>query len=96
MSVREKAKELTKRRLKGYTEGRLGVVIDGTGHNFAKIKAEKKKMEHMGYDCFMVAVNTSLEVAKKKSDKSKSSSRRYIRKILARCTRQSWKIPNII
>ena len=64
VSVREKSKELTKRRLKGYTEGRLGVVIDGTGHNFAKIKAEKKKMEHMGYDCFMVAVNTSLEVAK--------------------------------
>ena len=64
VSVRTRAKEVTKRRLKGYTEGRLGVIIDGTGHDFSKIKSEKKKMEHMGYDCFMVAVNTSLDVAK--------------------------------
>jgi len=67
VSVREKAKGLTKARLKGYTEGRLGVIIDGTGHNFAKIKSEKKKMEHMGYDCFMVMVNTSLDVAKSRN-----------------------------
>jgi predicted kinase len=64
VSVRERAKGVTKRRLKGYTEGRLGVIIDGTGHDFSKIKTEKKKMEHLGYDCYMVAVNTSLEVAK--------------------------------
>ena len=67
VSVREKAKGLTKARLKGYTEGRLGVIIDGTGHNYAKIKSEKKKMEHMGYDCFMVMVNTSLDVAKSRN-----------------------------
>ena len=71
VSVREKAKGLTKKRLKGYTEGRLGVIIDGTGHNYAKIKSEKKKMEHMGYDCYMVAVNTSLEVAKMRNSKRK-------------------------
>ena len=67
MSVRDAAKKMTKRRLKGYTEGRLGVIIDGTGHNFSKIKSEKKKMEHMGYDCFMVMVNTSLDVAKSRN-----------------------------
>ena len=64
MSVRDKAKGLTKKRLKNYTEGRLGVIIDGTGHNFAKLKNKKKEMEHLGYDCYMVAVNTSLDVAK--------------------------------
>ena len=64
MSVRDKAKGITKRRLKKYTEGRLGVIIDGTGHNYSKLASKKKEMEHLGYDCYMVAVNTSLEVAK--------------------------------
>ena len=45
----------------------MGVIIDGTGHNFSKIKEEKKKMEHMGYDCYMVVVNTSLDVAKSRN-----------------------------
>jgi len=71
MSVRDAAKKMTKRRLKQYTEGRLGVIIDGTGHNYSKIASEKKKMEHMGYDCYMVAVNTSLEVAKMRNSKRK-------------------------
>jgi len=71
MSVRDQAKGLTKKRLKGYTEGRLGVIIDGTGHDFSKIKSEKKKMEHMGYDCYMVVVNTSLDVAKSRNQQRK-------------------------
>ena len=71
MSVRDAAKKMTKRRLKQYTEGRLGVSIDGPGHNFSKIKSEKKKMEHMGYDCYMVAVNTSLDVAKSRNQQRK-------------------------
>ena len=67
MSVRDKAKGITKRRLKQYTEGRLGVIIDGTGHNYAKLASKKKEMEHLGYDCYMVAVNTSLVVAKQRN-----------------------------
>ena len=67
VSVRDKAKGLTKKRLKGYTEGRLGVIIDGTGHNYGKIAKQKKNMEKLGYDTFMVAVNTSLDVAKKRN-----------------------------
>ena len=67
VSVREKAKGLTKKRLKLYTDGRLGVIIDGTGHNFGKIAKQKKEMEKLGYDTFMVAVNTSLDVAKKRN-----------------------------
>ena len=42
----------------------MGVIIDGTGHNYSKLKNKKKEMEHLGYDCYMVAVNTSLDVAK--------------------------------
>ena len=66
-SVRDTAKGLTKKRLKNYTDGRLGVIIDGTGHNFGKIEKQKMKMEKMGYDTYMVAVNTSLDVAKERN-----------------------------
>ena len=67
MTVRKKAKLMTKARKEKYMEGRLGMIIDGTGHNFGKIKAEKQALEKLGYDCYMVFVNTSLEVAKKRN-----------------------------
>ena len=67
MTLRKKAKLMTKDRKEKYMEGRLGMIIDGTGHNFGKIKAEKVALEKMGYDCSMVFVNTSLEVAKKRN-----------------------------
>ena len=67
MTVRKKAKLMTKARKEKYMEGRLGMIIDGTGHNFGKIKKEKEQLEKLGYDCYMVFVNTSLEVAKKRN-----------------------------
>ena len=63
MTVRKKAKLLTKARKEKYMEGRLGMIIDGTGHNYGKLATEKKQLEAIGYDCYMVFVNTSLEVA---------------------------------
>ena len=67
MTVRKWAKLMTKQRQKQYMEGRLGMIIDGTGHNYGKVQAEKKKLEAIGYDCAMIFVNTSLEVAKKRN-----------------------------
>ena len=67
MTLRKKAKLMTKDRRKKYMEGRLGMIIDGTGHDFQKIKKEKKQLEKLGYDCYMVFVNTSLEVALKRN-----------------------------
>ena len=67
MSIRDKAKGLTKKRLKNYTDGRLGVIIDGTGHNFGRIAKQKGEIEKLGYDTYMVAVNTSLDVAKERN-----------------------------
>ena len=66
-SIRDKAKGLTKKRLKLYTEGRLGVIIDGTGHNYGKIAKQKAEMGKLGYDTYMVAVNTSLDIAKERN-----------------------------
>jgi predicted kinase len=67
MTVRKKAKLLTKARKEQYMNGRLGMIIDGTGHNFGKIKKEKQQLEKMGYDTYMIFVNTSLEVAKQRN-----------------------------
>ena len=67
MTLRKKAKLMTRDRKEKYMEGRLGMIIDGTGHNYAKLSKEKKELEKLGYDCYMVFVNTSLEVAKQRN-----------------------------
>jgi len=61
-------KDLSKARLQHYIDGRLGVIIDGTGHRYKKVKAKRKKLMEMGYDTFMVFVNTSLEVAQQRNE----------------------------
>ena len=66
-SIRNKAKGITKQIKDFYEQGRLGMIIDGTGHDFAKIKKQKEHAESLGYDCFMVFVNTSLEIAKERN-----------------------------
>ena len=62
--IRDRANQITKAQRDFYEAGRLGLIIDGTGDDFAKIKKQKQHAESLGYDCMMVFVNTSLEVAK--------------------------------
>jgi len=66
--LRTFAKELTGQRRKLYQDGRLGMIIDGTGDDFKKIAAEKKELEAVGYDCYMIFVNTTLEVALERNE----------------------------
>jgi predicted kinase len=66
-SIRAKAKELTAKQKKFYEAGRLGMIIDGTGHVYSKIQKNKKYAESLGYDTYMVFVNTSLEVAQERN-----------------------------
>ena len=61
--MRAFAKSLTKARMENYVRGRLGVIIDGTGHKYQSIAKKKQRMEDLGYDCYMVFVNTPLEIA---------------------------------
>ena len=65
--MRGRAKELTASRKQMYMNGRLGMIIDGTGHKYGKIKTQKKELEEIGYDCFMVFVHTDLDVAQKRN-----------------------------
>lgn len=61
--VREKAKKLTTSRSVNYLKSRLGLIIDGTGRDYDNINNDVKRLKELGYDCYMVFVNTSLEVA---------------------------------
>ena len=66
-SIRNNAKRITKLQKKFYEAGRLGMIIDGTGHQYGKIQKNKKYAESLGYDTYMVFVNTSLEVAQERN-----------------------------
>ena len=61
--VRDKAKALTDKRRINYVEGRLGLVIDGTGKDYDKITKQASDLKNIGYDVHMIFVNTSLDVA---------------------------------
>ena len=65
--IRDKAKQLTKKQKSFYEAGRLGMIIDGTCHVYSKIQKNKKYAESLGYDTYMVFVNTSLEVAQERN-----------------------------
>jgi len=71
--VRARAKALTVAKQKNYLEGRLGLIIDGTGKVADKILKQKASLEELGYDTYMIFVNTSLDVAlKRNAERSRS------------------------
>ena len=61
--VRPKAKKLTDARKAMFLKGRLGLLIDGTGHNYRMIKKQRQDLIELGYDVYMIFVKTTLEVA---------------------------------
>jgi len=63
MTIRGKAKNTTRRMQNNYIGGRLGQVIDGTGKDYDKIRGHRQLYMDLGYDTYMVFVNTSLEIA---------------------------------
>ena len=66
-AIRANAKVLTNKRKKLALAGRLGLIIDGTGKDYDKIKAQKETLEKHGYECFMVFVNTNESTALKRN-----------------------------
>ena len=61
--IRAKAKRMTVLSLGAAIEGRLGLILDSTARDVARIESERAHMEAIGYDTFMIFVNTSREVA---------------------------------
>ena len=70
---RARAKKVTKARQGGYIEGRLGLIIDGTGKDYDKIAAQSIKLKQLGYDTHMIFVNTSLDTALERNAKRERS-----------------------
>ena len=62
-SLRDRATFITKKKQEGYLSGRLGLVIDGTGKDFEKIRKQKIELEKLGYETAMILVNTDLDTA---------------------------------
>lgn len=67
--LRLRAKNITNAQLGLYIDGRLGLILDGTGKDYDKISRVKKQLEAIGYDCYMIFVNTSEEVALARNEK---------------------------
>ena len=61
--IRAKSKRLTKLRRDSWVEGRLGIIVDGTGKDLNKIGRQKKLLDQLGYETMMIFANTSLEIA---------------------------------
>ena len=61
--IRGRAKKVTAARQANYIEGRLGLIIDGTGKDFDKIRNQSTRLKQLGYDVHMIFVNTSLDTA---------------------------------
>ena len=60
---RSRAKKVTASKKFHAIQGRLGILIDGTGHIYDKIAKQATMLQQLGYETSMVFVNTSLEVA---------------------------------
>ena len=60
---RKRAKKVTAARKGHAIDGRLGLVIDGTGKEYSKVARESNLLRELGYETAMVFVNTSLETA---------------------------------
>jgi len=61
--LRGKAKALVGKQMDLAIDGRLGLVIDGTGKDFGKIKQQADALRSLGYSVAMIFVNTDLETA---------------------------------
>jgi len=66
-AVRASAKALTGKILSRSLEGRLGIVIDGTGKDYMKIAKQVQQLRQLGYAVHMIFVNTDLETALKRN-----------------------------
>jgi|GEM_PF-400546 len=71
--LRSRSKELTAKQQDHYINGRLGLVIDGTGKDYAKIKKQSELLKTIGYDIAMIFVNTDLDTAQFRNNKRSRS-----------------------
>ena len=81
--IRKRAKTTVLSGLDQYMRGRLGLVIDSTARDYDTISRQHSQLKQLGYDCYMVFVNTSLDVALERN-------RTRTRSVPEAITRKSW------
>ena len=81
---RERAKKVTASKKFHAVKGRLGIIIDGTGHKYDKVADQAKMLQQIGYETSMVFVNTSLEVALARNEQR-------ARSVQPKLVKKSWK-----
>jgi cytidylate kinase len=80
----KQAKVVTQKKQDNYVDGRLGLVIDGTGSDYDRIAGQSTQLKRLGYDTHMIYVNTSLDVALARNAERE-------RKVHASIATKSWK-----
>lgn len=72
-AVRSRAKEITATKMKHALDGRLGVVIDGTGEDYRKVESIYTNLSELGYESYLVVVYANLDTAKRRNAKRERS-----------------------
>ena len=82
--LRAKAKRATVKKQDAAVIGRLGLLIDGTGHEYDKVATRAAILNQLGYETSMIFVNTSLEVSLYRNEKRPRS-------VQPKLVKKSWK-----
>ena len=76
--IRQRAKTTAGNMLDQYVQGRLGLIIDATGRDLGLVQRQVGMLRQLGYDCHMIFVNTSLDVALERNRNRPRSIPEYI------------------
>ena len=83
--------EKYRKREQTFLDGRLGLIIDGTGKNPAIMNDVKTKLEELGYGTAMVFVNTTLETSiARTSTRAETPGKDYGRAIDPNFVKDTW------
>ena len=82
--LRRRAKRGTETMGQHAVNGRLGLIIDSTARDADKIESAASGLRYLGYDTYMIFVNTTLEVALERNGKRE-------RKIAPSVVENNWK-----
>lgn len=70
-AIRGRALQTTRNIRSSYLNGRLGMVIDGTGREYTKIARQAQDLKDLGYEVAMIFVDTDLHTAIERDDERK-------------------------
>tara|TARA_R110001592_G_scaffold144611_5_gene367913 strand:+ start:17680 stop:18990 length:1311 start_codon:yes stop_codon:yes gene_type:complete len=80
-----KARMIAQKQMEYYLDGKLGIIIDGTGGSYNPIAKKKKQLEELGYDCYMIFVDTTMKTALARN------AARDTRVLLDKVVKRTWK-----